>query len=88
MYLLEPVVLSEIENRVSLQGLVEKVGMKHSNRKPGQICGKMFRPGDPTYICKECASDETCVLCHECFTKSTHSKHRYKVGFSILNSFL
>ena len=37
---------------VSLRPLTEKVGIKDTARKPGQLCGKMFKNGDPTYTCK------------------------------------
>lgn len=26
-------------------------------------------------VCRTCQSDETCVLCHECFTNSNHEGH-------------
>ncbi|KAE9553855.1 hypothetical protein FO519_002943 [Halicephalobus sp. NKZ332] len=82
MYLLEPVIPENPEDGVSLQRLVEQIGMQNTNRKPGQICGRMFKSGDPTYTCKECALDETCVLCHDCFHKSAHAKHKYRMHSS------
>ena len=82
MYLLEPVISHDSEDEVSLQRLVEQIGMKNTSRKPGQICGQMFKPGDPTYTCKECALDDTCVLCHDCFHKSAHAKHKYRVSLT------
>ncbi|KAI6207263.1 E3 ubiquitin-protein ligase [Aphelenchoides fujianensis] len=48
----------------------------------GQTCGRMFRFGEPTYCCRECATDATCVLCHDCFKNSEHSKHKYKMRTS------
>uniref|UniRef100_A0AC35FZC7 E3 ubiquitin-protein ligase n=1 Tax=Panagrolaimus sp. PS1159 TaxID=55785 RepID=A0AC35FZC7_9BILA len=67
---------------VSLKPLTEKVGIKETLRKPGQLCGKMFKHGDPTYTCKECGLDDTCVLCLECFKQSPHAKHKYKMHSS------
>lgn len=39
--------------------------------KPPQLCGRVFKLGEPTYSCRDCSSDPTCVLCVDCF------KHRY-----------
>jgi len=82
MYLLEPVILQDSEDEVSLKRFVEKIGIKNTSRKPGQICGRMFKSGDPTYTCKECALDDTCVLCHDCFHESAHAKHKYRMHSS------
>lgn len=30
-------------------------------------CGRVFKNGEPTYSCRECATDPTCVLCVDCF---------------------
>jgi len=51
------------------------------NDPPSQ-CGKRFRPGEPTYSCRDCERDVTCVLCIECFKSSEHQHHRYKMGTS------
>ena len=47
---------------------------------PPIFCAKAFRSGDPTYSCRDCAVDPTCVLCMQCFEKSVHKKHKYKVS--------
>ncbi|XP_014664859.1 PREDICTED: E3 ubiquitin-protein ligase UBR2-like [Priapulus caudatus] len=49
---------------------------------PRQLCGKVFKVGEPTYSCRDCGMDPTCVLCIECFQKSTHKTHRYKMSTS------
>lgn len=43
---------------------------------PASVCGKVFKPGEPTYGCRDCGLDPTCVLCVECFKNSMHQKHR------------
>lgn len=43
---------------------------------PQSLCGKLFRMGEPTYTCKDCGHDPTCVLCVDCFKKSEHRNHR------------
>ncbi|KAL5008356.1 hypothetical protein ScPMuIL_013937 [Solemya velum] len=50
--------------------------------QPSQLCGKVFKIGEPTYSCRDCANDPTCVLCIDCFQKSDHRKHRYRMGTS------
>ncbi|XP_063428523.1 E3 ubiquitin-protein ligase UBR2-like isoform X1 [Mytilus trossulus] len=50
--------------------------------QPSQLCGKVFKNGEPTYSCRDCANDNTCVLCIDCFQKSAHKKHRYKMSTS------
>ncbi|XP_065332049.1 E3 ubiquitin-protein ligase UBR2 [Cloeon dipterum] len=45
-------------------------------------CGHVFRNGESTYTCRDCAMDSTCVLCVSCFQKSAHKNHRYKITSS------
>ncbi|XP_043930148.1 E3 ubiquitin-protein ligase UBR1 [Protopterus annectens] len=47
-----------------------------------QICGRVFRSGETTYSCRDCALDPTCVLCMNCFQNSIHKSHRYKMNTS------
>ncbi|XP_054260913.1 E3 ubiquitin-protein ligase UBR2 isoform X2 [Macrosteles quadrilineatus] len=49
---------------------------------PPSICGRVFKMGEPTYYCRECGMDATCVLCVDCFKKSVHKNHKYKMGTS------
>lgn len=49
---------------------------------PPSICGKVFKIGEPTYSCRECGMDSTCVLCVDCFKQSAHRNHKYKMGTS------
>src|SRR5436309_843295 len=39
---------------------------------PPSICGRMFKMGEPTYSCRQCGMDSTCVLCVDCFKQSAH----------------
>ena len=54
---------------------------KGSQQKPTK-CGGVFRSGDPHYSCRECSTDQTCVLCAECFQASEHKMHKYRIGNS------
>lgn len=47
-----------------------------------RLCGKAFRNGEPTYSCRDCALDPTCVFCMECFDRSIHKKHKYRINTS------
>uniref|UniRef100_UPI00358E1268 E3 ubiquitin-protein ligase UBR2 n=1 Tax=Myxine glutinosa TaxID=7769 RepID=UPI00358E1268 len=50
--------------------------------QPPQLCGHVFHMGEPTYSCRECAVDPTCVLCMDCFQQSIHKTHRYRMNTS------
>lgn len=51
------------------------------NKRP-TVCGRLFKSEEPTYFCRDCCVDPTCVLCTECFLQSEHRKHRYKMNIS------
>lgn len=34
---------------------------------PPMLCGRVFKSGEPTYSCRDCSLDPTCVLCVDCF---------------------
>ena len=38
-------------------------------------CGYIFRNGDIAWVCRTCQTDDTCVLCEECFSSSNHEGH-------------
>ncbi|XP_054456665.1 E3 ubiquitin-protein ligase UBR2-like [Anoplopoma fimbria] len=52
------------------------------NNQPSPLCGHVFKVGEPTYSCRECAADPTCVLCMKCFLGSVHKEHRYRMTTS------
>ncbi|XP_053553773.1 E3 ubiquitin-protein ligase UBR1 isoform X2 [Bombina bombina] len=62
---------------------VEK--LRQSEAPP--LCGKVFRGGETTYSCRDCAIDSTCVLCMNCFQNSVHKNHRYKMHSSLGGGF-
>ncbi|KAM4661879.1 E3 ubiquitin-protein ligase UBR1 [Discoglossus pictus] len=51
------------------------------------LCGKVFRGGETTYSCRDCAIDSTCVLCMDCFQNSVHKDHKYKMHSSLGGGF-
>ncbi|XP_059148021.1 E3 ubiquitin-protein ligase UBR2-like isoform X2 [Physella acuta] len=54
----------------------------HHSDEPSQLCGHNFKNGEPTYSCRDCAYDPTCVLCITCFQESSHRNHRYRMSTS------
>lgn len=53
-----------------------------SKESVSNVCTKVFKMGDPTYSCRECGTDGTCVLCVDCFKWSVHRHHKYRMGTS------
>lgn len=49
---------------------------------PPALCGRVFKSGEPTYSCRDCGLDPTCVLCVDCFKSSAHKNHKYKMSMS------
>ncbi|XP_062910214.1 E3 ubiquitin-protein ligase UBR1 isoform X1 [Mobula hypostoma] len=55
---------------------------KLEQNNTSQLCGRVFKGGETTYSCRDCAIDLTCVLCMDCFQNSVHRNHRYKMNSS------
>ncbi|XP_051723621.1 E3 ubiquitin-protein ligase UBR1 [Ctenopharyngodon idella] len=55
---------------------------QYNSSSSAQLCGRVFKEGETVYSCRDCAIDPTCVLCIECFQKSVHRSHRYKMHAS------
>ncbi|EJD74645.1 E3 ubiquitin-protein ligase UBR2 [Loa loa] len=62
---------------MDLTPLNASYGSKSSANRRSAFCGHVFRGGEATYSCKECACDPTCVMCYQCFLNSAHKSHRY-----------
>ncbi|XP_054874658.1 E3 ubiquitin-protein ligase UBR2 isoform X6 [Amphiprion ocellaris] len=58
------------------------LALLQENNQPSPLCGHVFKVGEPTYSCRECAADPTCVLCMQCFLGSVHKEHRYRMTTS------
>lgn len=50
-------------------------------RPPSQLCGKVFKCGEPNYSCRDCGQDGTCVMCVDCF-KNRYSRFVYDSGLN------
>lgn len=42
---------------------------------PRRVCQHPFKRNDIVWVCRTCQADETCVLCHNCYTQSNHEGH-------------
>ena len=42
---------------------------------PRSVCQHPFKKNDIVWVCRTCQADETCVLCHRCFSQSNHEGH-------------
>lgn len=76
------VVLESIEKFIcgdNSQSYIERLKLED---KVAAVCGRVFKIGEPTYSCRECSMDPTCVLCSSCFKKSSHRLHKYKMSTS------
>lgn len=49
---------------------------------PVDACNHRFARNELIFHCKDCAVDETCVLCSKCFQKSDHFGHRVRYYLS------
>ncbi|KZT09063.1 uncharacterized protein LAESUDRAFT_723368 [Laetiporus sulphureus 93-53] len=59
--------LSEVQNSATSQ--------KDPPVIPGRPCGHIFKRGEACFRCKDCALDDSCVLCSRCFEATDHSDH-------------
>ncbi|KAJ3026557.1 UNVERIFIED_CONTAM: hypothetical protein HDU68_005451 [Siphonaria sp. JEL0065] len=57
------------------QNTVEELGPEYHSNRRGAPCGHVFQDGEGVFWCRNCALDETCVLCHHCFHASDHEGH-------------
>lgn len=42
---------------------------------PRRVCQHPFKRNDIVWVCRTCQADETCVLCHACYSQSNHEGH-------------
>lgn len=66
------------------QGAVE--GSEYTEAARGKRCGHIFKPGEASYMCRTCGTDETCCLCSRCFDSTDHTGHMVRIQISVGNS--
>ncbi|EPQ61239.1 hypothetical protein GLOTRDRAFT_113648 [Gloeophyllum trabeum ATCC 11539] len=62
--------LSEVQSKLKFCGAGEPEPVV-----PGMSCGHIFKKGESCFRCKDCALDDSCVLCARCFHASNHADH-------------
>ncbi|KAL5535029.1 UBR1 [Sanghuangporus sanghuang] len=64
------VLLSEVQTRYGFHGAGGEPPII-----PGRSCGHIFTKGESCYRCKDCALDDSCVMCARCFHATKHEGH-------------
>ncbi|KAJ7726568.1 hypothetical protein DFH07DRAFT_1000781 [Mycena maculata] len=62
--------LSEVQAEVGFQG-----AGKDEPIVAGRPCSHIFKKGESCFRCKDCALDDSCVLCARCFHATDHEDH-------------
>lgn len=78
----EQILLNTLEEFICNGNSIEVLRGLTQQNYPPSVCGRVFKMGEPTYNCRECGMDSTCVLCVDCFKRSSHKNHKYKMGTS------
>ncbi len=66
------------------QGAVD--GAEYTEAARGKACGHIFKPGEATYSCRTCSTDDTCCLCSRCYDSTDHAGHMVRISISPGNS--
>lgn len=78
----EKILFNTLEEFICNGNSIEVLRGLTQQNYPPSVCGRVFKMGEPTYNCRECGMDSTCVLCVDCFKRSPHKNHKYKMGTS------
>ncbi|KAH9982124.1 hypothetical protein BGW80DRAFT_1247094 [Lactifluus volemus] len=62
--------LAEVQTRLNFAGAA-----LNDPPVPGRPCGYIFKKGESCFRCKDCALDDSCVLCSRCFHATDHTDH-------------
>ncbi|KAI0078524.1 hypothetical protein K474DRAFT_1619295 [Panus rudis PR-1116 ss-1] len=66
---------TSLSANTTLSDTQAKTGSREPQVTPGRPCGHIFKKGEPCFRCKDCALDDSCVLCARCFEATEHSDH-------------
>lgn len=69
--------LTEIITRQTYQNSKQAIESLHQAGQvvPRRVCQHPFKKNDIVWVCRTCQADETCVLCHSCYSQSNHQGH-------------
>jgi hypothetical protein len=61
----------------SYRDALQALGSLHAAGRtvPRRVCQHPFKKNDIVWVCRTCQADETCVLCHSCYSQSVHEGH-------------
>ncbi|TFY60974.1 hypothetical protein EVJ58_g4798 [Rhodofomes roseus] len=75
-HLFLPTTLSSLPPHSTLNEVQSAAGLnKEQPIIPGRPCGYIFKKGEACFRCKNCALDDSCVLCSRCFEATDHTDH-------------
>lgn len=82
--LLEPLerFICNLDEKCSHEDIEQKFKLIESLNVPSKICRRILKTGDVTFSCNDCGLDGTCVVCIDCFHKSAHKDHNYRMSNS------
>ncbi|KAF8910386.1 hypothetical protein CPB85DRAFT_1413971 [Mucidula mucida] len=70
---------SSLPLNATLSEVQKSLGFCGSGRDPpiipGRPCGQILKKGESCFRCKDCALDDSCVLCPRCFHATDHIGH-------------
>jgi Putative zinc finger in N-recognin (UBR box) len=46
-----------------------------ASASPRRVCQYPFKKNDIVWMCRTCQADETCAMCHDCYSQSNHEGH-------------
>ncbi|KOS20136.1 E3 ubiquitin-protein ligase ubr1 [Escovopsis weberi] len=61
-------------------------GAEYTEAARGKRCGHIFKPGEASYMCRTCGTDDTCCLCSRCYEATDHTDHHVRISISVGNS--
>ncbi|KAF4623369.1 hypothetical protein D9613_001400 [Agrocybe pediades] len=74
-----PAGVSQVPSGVLLSEYQISLGFNGAGKEdpmvPGRPCSHIFKKGESCYRCKDCALDDSCVLCFRCFQATGHQTH-------------
>ncbi|CAL1696803.1 unnamed protein product [Somion occarium] len=67
---------SSLPMHATLSEVQFRAGMHTDSNAPSdRPCGRIFKKGEACFRCKDCAVDDSCVMCSRCFGATNHVTH-------------
>lgn len=82
--LIEPLekFICDLDEDASAEQVQAKLDHLRSLKQPNKLCRRILKAGDVFFSCNDCGYDKTCVICIDCFHKSAHKDHNYRMSNS------